>query len=83
MGKLYTKEVTIHSVILVVTIKINRAEGCKMDYLIFNFTGYFFYSIYNIIGYWGDQEQNGTGNVEIQDLLFAVHAIILTIVALV
>lgn len=42
-----------------------RAEGCKLDYLIYNFSGYLFYSIYNLIGFWGDASKNGTGEVEV------------------
>lgn len=60
----------------------NRAEGCKIDYLIFNFSGFFFYTIYNVIGYWGDSSRSGTGDVEIQDVVFAFHALTLTTVAL-
>ncbi|KAL4468847.1 hypothetical protein ABPG72_008774 [Tetrahymena utriculariae] len=62
--------------------KQQRAEGCKIDYLVFNFSGFFFYTIYNVIGYWGDSEANGTGDVEIQDVVFAIHALTLTCVAL-
>lgn len=53
-----------------------------MDYLIYNFSGFFFYMIYNMIGFWGNSEQNGTGDIEVQDVFFAIHALILTSVAI-
>ena len=53
-----------------------------MDFLILNFTGFFFYSIYNTIGYFDHSSSSGTGTVEVQDVVFAYHACALTIITL-
>ncbi|EGR28750.1 pq loop repeat family protein [Ichthyophthirius multifiliis] len=66
-----------------VNYKKKSVQGCKLDFVILNFTGFLFYSIYTTVGYFTDNpEKSGTGDVSIQDVVFAYHACILTIVTL-
>jgi cystinosin len=61
--------------------KLKSVEGYKLDFQVLNFTGFAFYSYIYIIGYfWQDTnpyDNYGLGEIQIQDLLFAVHAFIL------
>jgi len=52
-----------------------------MDFPFLNMTGFTFYSICYTVGYFfPDGDSNyGLGNVRIQDLVFAYHAAILTV----
>jgi len=62
--------------------KLKNVEGFKLDFQLLNFTGFAFYSFMYIVGFfWSDSnpyDNYGLGKVEIQDLLFAVHAFTLT-----
>jgi len=64
--------------------KLKSVEGYKLDFQILNFTGFAFYSYIYIVGYfWQDKnpfDNYGLGKIEIQDLLFAVHAFIMVCV---
>jgi len=61
--------------------KLKNVEGYKLDFQVLNFTGFAFYSYMYIIGYFNADtnpfNNYGLGKVEIQDLLFAVHAFIM------
>lgn len=61
--------------------KLKNVEGYKFDFQVLNFTGFAFYSYIYIIGYFYAKENPfenyGLGKVEIQDLLFAIHAFIM------
>jgi cystinosin len=55
-------------------------SGLCFDFPVYNLTGFIGYSIYNI---WGYMDHNiGTGKVEIQDIVFSVHAVLLTLVCI-
>ena len=53
----------------------------KINKRIYNLVGFSTYTIYNIRGYVDDQL--GTGIVQIQDIVFACHALLLTIVTII
>ena len=53
----------------------------NLDFVTLNLTGFLFYSSYNIYGYFFDESQ--TGEVDFNDIIFAVHASFATIVCLV
>jgi cystinosin len=60
--------------------KRKSVHGLSFDFEVYNLTGFTGYTIYNI---WGKLDQTmGTGYIEIQDIVFAVHAVILTIVTI-
>ena len=56
-------------------------SGLNFDFEIYNLVGFTTYTIYNIRGYISDNL--GTGTVEIQDIIFAVHALLLTLVTII
>ena len=56
-------------------------SGLNFDFEIYNLVGFTAYTIYNIRGYINDNL--GTGTIEIQDIVFAVHALTLTIVTII
>ena len=56
-------------------------SGLNFDFEIYNLVGFSTYTIYNIRGYIDDNL--GTGTVQIQDIVFACHALLLTIVTIV
>ena len=56
-------------------------SGLNFDFEIYNLVGFTTYTIYNIRGYIDDNL--GTGTVQIQDIFFACHALLLTIVTLI
>ena len=55
-------------------------SGLNFDFEIYNLVGFTTYTIYNIRGYINDNL--GTGTIEIQDIVFAVHALTLTLVTI-
>lgn len=56
----------------------HSVSGLSFDFEIYNLFGFTTYSIYNIRGYINDNL--GTGVIEIQDIVFAVHALFITTV---
>ncbi|EWS73814.1 PQ loop protein (macronuclear) [Tetrahymena thermophila SB210] len=62
--------------------KLKRAEGIKFDYVYLNLTGYAFYSIALSVGYF-DLSEGAIKGVQIQDILFAYHGAIMTLVQLI
>jgi len=62
--------------------KLKNVEGFKLDFQLLNFTGFAFYSfMYIVCFFWENSnpyDNYGLGKIQIQDLLFAVHAFILT-----
>ena len=56
-------------------------SGLNFDFEIYNLVGFTTYTIYNIRGYIDDNL--GTGTVQIQDIFFGCHALLLTIVTLI
>lgn len=58
-----------------------KISGLCFDYELYNLFGFSGYSIYTIWGY--IDNDLGTGKVQIQDIIFAVHAVTLTIVTLI
>ena len=56
-------------------------SGLNFDFEIYNLVGFTTYTIYNIRGYLDDNL--GTGTVQIQDIFFGCHALLLTIVTLI
>jgi cystinosin len=56
-------------------------RGLSFDFEVYNLIGFTGYSVYTI---WGYIDTNmGTGKVEIQDVIFSVHAWVLTIVTII
>lgn len=53
----------------------------NFDFVAMNLTGFLFYSIYNTEGYFISNKQ--TGQVELNDVFFAYHALFATLVTLV
>jgi len=51
----------------------------NLDYLAMNVTGFTFYSFYCSYGYFFAEGRKSTGIVDLNDLLFAYHAIIVTL----
>lgn len=61
--------------------KRQSVSGLSFDFEVYNFLGFTAYSTYTI---WGYVDHNiGTGEVSIQDVVFATHAWLLTIVTIV
>lgn len=58
----------------------HSVKGLNFDFEIFNMVGFTTYTIYNIRGY--IDENLGTGKVQIQDIVFAAHALLMTIVTI-
>jgi cystinosin len=58
----------------------HSVSGLNFDFEIYNLVGFTTYTIYNIRGYISDNL--GTGTVEIQDIFFACHALLLTLVTI-
>ena len=58
-----------------------RVSGLNFDFEIYNLVGFTTYTIYNIRGYISDNL--GTGTIEIQDIVFAVHALTLTLITII
>ena len=56
-------------------------SGLNFDFEIYNLVGFTTYTIYNIRGYIDDNL--GTGTVQIQDIIFSCHALLLTIVTII
>ncbi len=57
--------------------------GLSFDYLLYNIQGFTFYSIYTIVTYIEQRRLNLTESVQENDIAFAVHAVLLTIVTIV
>jgi hypothetical protein len=55
-------------------------EGMNFDFVAMNLTGFTFYSLYNSYGYFISDDQ--TGKVDLNDILFAYHAIFATLLTL-
>eukprot|EP00357_Protocruzia_adherens_P008667 CAMPEP_0114986736 /NCGR_PEP_ID=MMETSP0216-20121206/8593_1 /TAXON_ID=223996 /ORGANISM="Protocruzia adherens, Strain Boccale" /LENGTH=277 /DNA_ID=CAMNT_0002349207 /DNA_START=31 /DNA_END=864 /DNA_ORIENTATION=+ len=55
-------------------------KGFNLDFAVYNFLGFSCYAVYSQVGYL--DSGLGTGQVQIQDLVFAYHALLLTIVQL-
>ncbi|KRX09131.1 hypothetical protein PPERSA_08847 [Pseudocohnilembus persalinus] len=60
---------------------LKNCEGIQLDYVLLNFFGYTFYSIYSSFGYF-NPEGSGVGEVDIQDLVFCYHGLILNFVTI-
>ena len=50
----------------------------NFDFVAMNLTGFLFYSIYNTYGYFVNTDQ--TGQVDLNDVFFAYHALIATLI---
>ena len=50
----------------------------NFDFVAMNLTGFLFYSIYNTYGYFVNQDQ--TGRVDLNDVIFAYHALFATLI---
>ena len=59
--------------------RLCSVEGMNLDYLAMNVTGFTFYSLYCSYGYFFPDGHLSTGTVDLNDLLFAYHAIIVTL----
>ena len=50
----------------------------NFDFVAMNLTGFTFYSIYNTYGYFVNEDQ--TGHVDLNDVIFAYHALFATLI---
>ncbi len=55
-------------------------EGMNFDFVAMNLTGFVFYSLYNTYGYFIKSDQ--TGQVDLNDVIFAYHALFATLVCI-
>lgn len=55
----------------------------NLDFLALNLSGYIFYAVYCIYGFFYKGAQAETGQVDLHDLLFVLHANFITIVAII
>jgi hypothetical protein len=55
-------------------------EGMNFDFVAMNLTGFVFYSLYNSYGYFVNSDQ--TGKVDLNDVLFAYHALFATFICI-
>jgi len=63
-----------------VNYKLKSVRGFKLDFAALNLVGFTFYSLYTSEGYYNPNNNYGLGEVEIQDLLFAYHALVMVII---
>ena len=63
-----------------VPLPSSSVEGMNFDFVAMNLTGFTFYSLYNSYGYFISDDQ--TGKVDLNDILFAYHAIFATLLTL-
>ena len=59
----------------------SSVSGLNFDFEIYNLVGFTTYTIYNIRGFIDDNL--GTGTVQIQDIIFSCHALLLTIITII
>ncbi len=52
----------------------------NFDFVAMNLTGFVFYSLYNSYGYFVNSDQ--TGKVDLNDVLFAYHALFATLICI-
>lgn len=57
-----------------------KVNGLNINFEVYNFVGFAGYTVYTFWGYF--DPKLGTGNVQIQDLCFAGHALLLTIITI-
>ncbi|KRW99766.1 hypothetical protein PPERSA_07843 [Pseudocohnilembus persalinus] len=53
-----------------------NVQGCNLDFVVYNITGFFFYSIYNSVGYWYP-EKSQIGQIQLNDLIFTYWSFIM------
>ena len=58
-------------------IKVKNADGLSINYLMLNFIGYTYYSVYNVYGFTYDPPYNN-GQIHTSDIIFSVHGLFLT-----
>lgn len=63
---------------VIVNFRNESVSGLSFDFEMYNLVGFTGYSVYNIWGYF--DKNLGTGEVAIQDIVFSVHAVFITIV---
>ena len=66
---------------LIENYRRHKVTGLKFDYDVYNLAGFIAYSAYTIVGYF--YEEIGTGHIPPQDIFFAVHGVVITIVRLI
>ena len=66
---------------LIENFRRRSVSGLNFDFEIYNLVGFTGYTIYTVRGYIDDKL--GTGTVQIQDIFFASHALLLTILTLI
>ena len=59
---------------------MKNVEGCSLDFLILNLVGFTFYSLYTIIGRIDPDVK--VGYIDKQDIAYATHAFLITLVTL-
>lgn len=59
---------------------LSSVEGMNFDFVAMNLTGFIFYSLYNTYGYFIKSDQ--TGQVDLNDVIFAYHALFATFICI-
>lgn len=62
-------------------IILSSVEGMNFDFVAMNLTGFTFYSLYNSYGYFFKNDQ--TGQVDLNDVIFAYHALFATLLCVI
>jgi cystinosin len=61
--------------------KHKSVHGISFDFVVYNFTGFLGYTVYTI---WGSiDDKLGTGPVSVSDIIFASHALGITIITMI
>lgn len=64
-------------------IYIISVKGININFIVLNLTGFICLSVYCTVGYLDLNHYYGIGNIHIEDIAFAYHATILTLVVVV
>jgi hypothetical protein len=64
---------------LVLNYKRKSVEGMKLEFQMLNLVGFTFYTVYTIKGRFFEDPNDGLGQVSVQDTIFAIHALTITI----
>lgn len=65
---------------VILNFRRKSVTGLSLEFQAYNVTGFTFYTIYTFINYFGQREYGLSQSVEPNDMAFAVHALVLTII---
>lgn len=63
--------------------KLKNVEGCNLDFVIYNLTGFTFYTIYNWAGHFLNDPKEKINGIDINDLVFSLWAWCMTVITLI